>query len=529
MGLFSGGNTTESGSKTLLYAGGSQTVLGFAHQAKRRRRLILIGSGVGLVIAGVSGLAAMKVMESQAAKKVVDGYSSLTQCLLGVPLAEGEIASTRFRQMQLTSLTQAEVKRAGDKDGPWPDRCAKYAHVLTEGLSSSSIGKTKGKTLLEASQALAAELDKKDSYFTNLSQAIDKTFDEAKATGLVLEQRPNMVGPPERAQPLTIDALAKEGVVTSKAVALSSVHSQPQAETVIRFVVDDAKSGELKICTVAADSARCDAPPKAAADAAKGGGLRLMATVDDAAAPLLFAGGGAGGVFRVSGDKVDAVEAIGGWAAADGFASIVAPDGGGLKIVTHDGKRSQSKSLTLGKLKLADAKRDAALLWGHVVALGLDGKTLALGAAAVGPKGVGNLEVVGALPKAQLPERGAVNEPRVDGCRAGGSIVARVSAGRDEFVSFWLNGRWTAPLHTASSGGSLTCHAGEAVLTRIDVGTGEIALDAKLTHQRCTPTECRSKSLPVRDILAGEVGLAPSTPLRAVGLDGKVLIVWQAG
>jgi hypothetical protein len=106
--------------------------------------------------------------------------------------------------------------------------------------------------------------------------------------------------------------------------------------------------------------------------------------------------------------------------------------------------------------------------------------------------------------------------------------VARARVGRDDFLSFWLNGAWTVPLH-ATSGGALTCHGGEAVLTRVDVGGGETSTDAKLTHQRCTPTECQSKSMPVRDVLAGEVGLAPANPIQAVGLEGKLLIVWVAG
>ncbi len=527
MGLFKGSDTGDGG-KTMLYAGGSQTVLGFAHQAKRRRRVILIAAGVGVVIAGIAGLAITKYMEAEAASRVVDGYSSLTRCLMGEPLTDGESAAVRFRQMQLSSLTQVEVKRSGDKAGPWPDRCAKYAHGLREGLNDSTIGQNKGKGLLDASQALADALDKKDGYWLDMSDAVDKTFDEAKNTGVVLQQRPDVPGPPERAQPLTLDALAKDGVVTDKAVALADVHAQALAEGVVRFVIDDTKNAQQKLCTVAADSARCDELPKAVADAGKGG-LRLLASVDDGAQPLLFAGGGAGGIFRATGDKIDALESLGGYSAADGFAAVLAADGAGLKIVLADAKRASSRPMSIGRYKLNDVKRDAELLWNHAVLLAMDGKELAMAAAEVGPRGVGAMDAIGPLPKASLPERGNATDPRIDGCRAGAAVVARARTGRDDFVTFLVNGRWTAPLHTQAAGGALTCHAGEAVITRVETGSGETALDAKVSHQRCTPTECRVQAKPVRELLGGEVGLAPSTPIQAVGLDGKMLMVWQSG
>jgi hypothetical protein len=63
----------------------------------------------------------------------------------------------------------------------------------------------------------------------------------------------------------------------------------------------------------------------------------------------------------------------------------------------------------------------------------------------------------------------------------------------------------------------------------VEGGSGEASLDASIVHLRCSPTECRSKSIPVRDFFAGETGLASSTPLSVGTVDGKLLVVWQAG
>ena len=168
MGLFKG-RDTDGGAKTQIFLGGSKTIMGFAHQATRRSRLVLAAMGVGAVVVAATAVGVVKFLEADAAARVVQSYSAMTTCLLGELPADNARASLRFRSIQLTALTQNEIRRATDKDGPWPDRCGKYAHALHEALSDSSIGETKGKSLLEASRGLAEALDKKESFWEDFS------------------------------------------------------------------------------------------------------------------------------------------------------------------------------------------------------------------------------------------------------------------------------------------------------------------------------------------------------------------------
>ena len=234
------GRDTDGGAKTQIYIGGSKTVLGFADQAKRRNRVVFIGAGVGLVIAGVTGLGVMKYLEADAAGRVVTSYGELTQFLVGEAPSAADPAGMRVRAMQLTALTQNETLRAVDKAGPWPDRCAKFAHRLSEALEDSAIGDTKGKGLLDSSKALAAALDQKESYWHDLSPAVEGVFAEAEKTGLLAAPAPNVPPPPVRAQPLH-STTRKSRALTDHRLR-SSFLGPRRTKCVVRFGLDDAKA-----------------------------------------------------------------------------------------------------------------------------------------------------------------------------------------------------------------------------------------------------------------------------------------------
>jgi len=521
MGFFKG-NETDSGAKTQIYLGGSKTVLGFANQAQQRKRVVFIGLGIGSVVIAVAALGVMKYREAQAARRVVESYASLTQCLLGDAPQPGEAPSLRVRRMQLTALTQFEVARAADKAGPWPDRCAKYGYGLHESIGDSSIAETKGKPLADAAKALASALDQKDGFWRDASAVVDAAFAEAAKAGILLEPRSDVPPPPERARPLDVDALAKSGALTEKPISLTDLHVQSASRGEVRFVIDDAKGDTRRVCTITADAARC--APVAGALAAAKPGLRPLGTHDDGAEPLVASGESA---YASTGAKLLDGSPLGAQSTTGGRATLLFEGARGLELRQVTSGTVTTTTVGLGALKVAEPKRDARILWDQLVAIVQNGKETSLAASSlVGPSPP--LEVVGALPKAGS-ERSGSSEARIDGCQSNGITVARARLGRDEYLSFFTKGSWTAPLKLSRYGAALHCHAGQAVLLQVEGGTGEASLDATLSRQQCSPTECRVTTLATRELYVGEVGLASSTPIALGNVDGKALVAWQSG
>lgn len=514
------GRDTDSGAKTQIYVGGSKTVLGFAYQAKRRNRVVMIGAGVGVVIAATTALGVMKYLEAAAAGRVVENYGALTQCFLGEPPTEGTAPSRRFRAIQLTALTQSDITRATDKLGPWPDRCGKFAHGLHESLGESAIGDTKGKALGEASKALADAIDAKESHWRDLSAALDRTFEEARRAGVILKSRPDVPPPPPPSTALTIDGLTKEGALTDRAVGLSEVRVQSSTDDAVRLLVDDPKGGARIACTITLEAASCKPLGKDAAGAR--GALRLDASAEPGSDVIAL---GSEAYFASDGTKLGDGAALS--AHGNGATTTVLLEGKlGLELAVHESGRTRRVPVTLPGMTPVHAQQSARLLWGQLALLASSGKDVVLAAGPVGAGGSARVATVGVLPK--FPTEGE-QKGHLEGCRAGGETVIRARSGREEYVSFLRLGAWSPPLKMATSGGALQCVPGAALSTHVEGGTGEASLDAKLMVQRCTPTKCESHSLALRDFYAGELGLAASTPLGVTQVDGKLAVVWQAG
>ena len=531
MGFFS--RDDDDGAKTTVFTGGSSTILSFVESAKRRKRVLMIATVVIAVLAAIVGFGIMRYMKADAAARVVDGYSSLTRCLLG-ELPKGKAtASMRFRAMQLGVLTQGEVKRIPGKSEPWPDRCARYAHLLHEGVRRA-LSEEKGKKLAESAKALGDKLGTKDGYHQDLSEMIDKVFANAKAAGIILNPKPDIAAPPALVTALTFDALKRESRVTKKPLELGRVHAQAHSSGAVRFIIDDAKiEGAPMLCSFSGDSAKCDSLHADIVKASKAG-FRLLGTAADGASPLVFAGGtGVDGFFKSDGTKLGAGRALGGYVAADGFAAVLALKGDRLELLKASGKKTTSGSASPGGgLELAEPRRDAQLLWNHLVFLGSKSDALMLASAPLEPRGrgAGRAVAIGELPGVKLPDKlTGISKSRINGCQSGNTTVVRARVGNSSFLGFWLGNRWSKPVKLSSAGGVLSCNGSVATVTRRDTGGGDSALSSAITHHRCTPTECRSKSQPLRDILEGELGLAPEALVHVAGLDGKLLMVWQAG
>ncbi len=518
------------GAKTTIWTGGSRTILSFVHAAKRRKRAVAIGGGVTVVVAATVAFVALRYSSAQMATRVVESYGALSQCLLGEPLKEAERAGVRFRAMQLTALGTAELARAsGEVD--WPERCAPHAHQLNDSLSKTDLGDGEGKALVVSSRVLAEALEAKGSYFADLSPAIDKAFDDARAARIVRAAAPGIAAPPNATSALNVDTTGDAARLSTEQLELGALVLERHRSGTVRFLATaDTRKSKPVSCTFRADTAECTPFPKSISEAAAAG-LTLLGTADEEAAALAYAAKGVQGIFRSdNGAPFDAANAIGGYTAVDGFTAVLALDGQRLELLRTDGDKVRTSAASpRGRLTVLRPERDAQLLWGHVLFATHDDGKYALAAAPVDPKrGLGDMEEVGALGEEQAAEAEAAKGPRIDGCRSAQALVARVRVGRLSYLSFRLGNRWTKPVKVGPAGGALSCHKKQAVITQIG-SQGGTPLTSTITQHVCSPTACQTKTTVMSDVLTGAAGLAPSVDISAVGLDGKVLLVWQAG
>ncbi len=541
MGLF----TREDGAKTLVWDAGSRTILAFVQSAKRRRRGIAIGAVVLVVLAAIGSFGVMRYLRAQAAERVIDGWSALSACLLGQPLDKEQSASLRFRAMQLSAVTNSEVSRQPAAGAPWPDRCGRYALQLNEGLKGTALGEGAGKELVQSSQQLADLLAKKETFWQDLSQSVDQTFDHGTRSGIVLRPKPDVPKPPPAAKALNADSLASGTSATDRPLDLGKVQLEPHSGPQVRLLATDGAFERAPfLCTYGRDLARCASLPKRIV-AESPTGHQLLGTADENTAPLVFAGkAGAGGIFRAaSGDRMEKATSIGGYVAPDGFAAVLALDQTGKRLELLRGKAGDEKVMrklvTPAPLKLAELKRDAQLLFGHVVVVGDKPDGLWLASAQVDPglAGLSRFEMIGKLrepadDKGGAPARvkpQAEPKQRITGCKSGQAVVARVTLQGKSKLTFWLNGRWSEPVEVPTAAGALTCRRSEASVTQVDTGRGSSPLATTVSHHLCTPSECKSTTLTLRELLIGELGLAPEAVVAATDLDGKLLIAWVAG
>ena len=525
MGLI--GRNTDT-ARTRLWTRGSQTVLAFVHAAKKRRKTVIISGVVITLLVVAVAFGALRYVKAEAAQRVVDGYSALSQCLLGPPLGGGELASSRVRGIQLAALTRADSTRAASQGEAWPDRCARHALILQEGLEKSALADSdQGKKLLESTKVLAAALAADDAHFADLSDAVDQLFGDAQAAGIALVNVASEAAPPEPVKPLTIDELAKTPGLTQSPVDMAAVSIDAVPGGSVHVLIDDAKGGASRICRIGPSAATCTELAKPAADAR--GELRLVGSADDNVSPILAAAK-AGGVFRAdSGAAISDKAGLGGHVSADGrvVALTFEPPDGSLELMQVDGDRVRTERVSAFGLTVEQPRRDAFLGWQQLLLLGKKSDQRVLQGARIEDGRLGRLEEIGVLessPAAAGEDSGA----RVDGCRSAKVTVARARLGTTSHLAFWLGDRWTKPLKVPAAAGKLSCHGSEALITRFVPGR-EDKLQALVTQHVCSPTSCQAQSLSMTDLLAGEPGLAPDALADAVAVGDKLMFAWVAG
>lgn len=518
---------------------GSKTVWAAVKEHKDRQRNVLIGALLALVLVGGGGYAIFRYLGTQAAEKLVDSWSALHRCVVGDALKQGEKPSVRFRAQQLTALTMGDLARAPGKGDPWPERCSPLAHVLQAAAKDAGKAEEGKQDLGYWAEQLAVQLKQEGAFSKDLSEPVDQLWAEANKVGIQLKPKPEQAAPPEPAQALTVDAFAQAKPVTAKPFELKGLQTEVNPGPTLRFLVDDKDQPESPfLCTFKSNAAtaRCAKLPKAVAEAAKTG-FHLFGTVDEEGAPLVFAGAqGNDGVFRTDTAVRVATAGFLGAVMPDGMAVSVGLDAAktGLELLrlSGDKPKTQPVSPTTFQLKPEDLQRDVQLLWGQLVLRGkstTDETWLAAAEVQSGATALGPVTQIGQLTDtAPAAAKATQAGPRITGCRTSEATVLRAEHGGGEFVSFFVGGKWTKPSRIDGIGGTMTCRKSEVTITRVTPIEGESALKTTIVQHRCTPASCESDTVTLEQMLQGELGLAPTALMSAVGFDGKLLVVWGA-
>lgn len=487
-----------------------------SEQKRLKRRALLIGA-VLLIVLGGGGIALLRKVESDNTEKVAASWSAFSRCLVGEPLAAGEKPSLRFRNLQLSAMVLPEPQRSEPGQLPWPNRCSYPAHAVREALRDSGLAKKDEKDLAYWAENLGKLLKERKPAQDDLSEPIDKVWEEATKAQLVAGKADGPL-PIAPARPLTLDDLRKADPITKESFALKAAFEEPFQSPKLHLLVEDKSvAASPFLCTFAGTSAQCAKLP--ASIATGHSGFRLLGSTADEAAPLVFLGqGGSEGIFRSQGGElVDRVVSFDAYAAKSGFVALVAAgnnENGEFKMLTQEAPGMPMKSTLFEPEKMQPKLKriyGGRMLWDQLLIQAYDqDDKLKLYAMQVTPKGASPLVEVG-----ELESGGAIS-----GCRTAETIVARIGVD-SSMLTFLAGGRWSKPVSAAgSTSGTFSCRGSEAIFT----------YEWGPTQARCTAAGCQDQNVD-RELLYNKLAdFAPRDKFfGSVELDGKLLVVWAGG
>ncbi|MBX3187676.1 MAG: hypothetical protein KF819_11700 [Labilithrix sp.] len=504
---------------------------------KRATKKRLIALAVAVVVLGAAGAAAVAVMQSRARAAKQQAWDRFVTCLVGGPLA-GEKPSVRVRNTQLVVMSVPPEKRTSPTENAWPARCAPLSHAVREVIKGAG-GES---PLVDSTEKLAKAMALDTGASIDLAPLVDKVFADAAAENLVAAKAEGVSGPPDPATPMTLATLPPAAKMFGGPLALTSIRPAPFGETTMHLLVDDKDFAMGPVlCSLAPGKTElaCKKIPAPAAQLSPG--LRLWGTNAEGVAPHVFAGErGKTGIFAsgTGARVVDKLEygAYGATTLGDGSLGYlvwndkpaethfvrVAPDGAKKesKVVlrTESGNPYYATSIFWDVVAYKSARKDVdgiRLMVRPIERSGDLGK----------PIDVGRIDEVGHI------EGGSEEEPHLTACRANETTVIRAKGWDNTFVSFFVAGRWTAPVESQGLRGHLQCRSGEAIITRVWGGPSVGRFKGGIVQSRCTVSGCNAREVDVNEMMGDTVDVLPRAlkDIRAVDLDGKLLVVWSAG
>lgn len=507
-----------------------------ADRKKRKARLLTAGVAI-VAIAFGGGFALVRYQEAQQKKAVSTAWTALSRCLVGPDLQE-ERPSQRFRNLQLTAMTLNDVERTFEgSDKPWPISCATLGHAVAEVTKAAGVGASGKKSLTVSAEALAKALNEGNSFSADLGDAVDEVFDLAKEAKI--EAIAGVAAPktPVPQHPLSATFLATVEPLSRASFVLKGAFTDAHPAGALRMLVEEKGVEKAPfLCTFdpKTPTVRCKTLPKSIAG---GHGLRLLGTADDDSAPLVFAGDrGDAGVFRAdTGEKIDAMYSYGGYAKADGSSAVLGYNGKDHNLLIT--RRTASGTVPRVKIELdfelGNLYYSSQLLWNAMLLRGVtkqDDRKLFAATLDMHGEPFKDLGAVGVLPEPGLITGSADEPPHIAGCRSSEAMVVRVKGYRNDFMSFLIGGKWTSPITPQITGGILSCHGTEAVVTRLEPAAEGSAWKTSVTQCHCSSAGCRGDVVSMEKWLKGNYQFGPhESHVDAVDLDGKLLVVWAAG
>lgn len=505
---------------------------------KKRQRTMLVGSLVALAVVGGGGFGLFRYQDAQQKRAVATAWSGLARCVTGGDLEANERPSQRFRNLQLVAMTLNDVERTFEgSEKPWPISCASLGHTVNETMRSAGMAESGKKDLAATAEALAKALNEGSSLSADLSDAIDTAFDQAKEAKVEIIGGVPAPKTPTPQHPLTVSYLGTVEPLSRASFTLKGAFTDAHPAGALRMLVEEKgvdKSPFLCTFDPKQPTVLCKTLPKAIAD---GHGLRLLGTADDDSAPLVFAGErGTAGIFRAdTGEKIDAMYSYGGYAKKDGSSAVLGYNGRDHDLLIT--RRTAAGTIPRTKLELdfelGNLYYSSQLLWNAMLLRGWSKQNdRKLYAATLDFRGepFRDLGAVGVLPEPGRIDGGSDEPPHISGCRTEQATVVRVKGYSNDFMSFLIGGKWSPPISPEITGGILSCHGAEAVVTRLETAGADRAWKTSFTQCHCTSAGCRGETVAIEKFLKGRYDFGPREGhVDAVDLDGKLLVVWAAG
>jgi len=506
-----------------------------AQRRLRKKQLVAVGVALGaLTILGTGGAL---FLAHRTAHATQEAWERASTCIAG---SASEGASARVRASQLVAMSVPVEKRNAAAFDGWPVRCAAplhaFAEVVKEGGGSAE--------LAETSEKLAKVVSTDQGVTGDLGPAVEKLF----AAGLAEKLVAGTSGAPSAGShgaplvPRTLATLENDARLLGESITLTSVHRAPFADETLRFVIDDkAFTRGPAVCELASGAHEITCTKVPAPAAAMSPALRLWGTTSPKTHPFVFAGDrGKSGIFRSDTGQavVDQLEygAYGATALEDGSLGYLvwreSPPETHFVRVAPGGARKDSFVVSRGES--GNPYYSTSVFWSYVVyksvKADVDGIRLMIrkidpSGALLPPVDVGHLAETGQI------EGGNDEEPHLTGCRSGDTTVIRAKGWHDTYVSFLVSGKWTAPVEAPGLGGTLECRPGEAIVSRVYGGQAGSGFKGGVDVRRCTVSGCDDRSIDLNHVLAENKDVMPRTEgdVRAVDIDGKLLLVWSAG
>lgn len=504
----------------------------FERMSKRRHLWILVALG-GLVVVGVLVFVALQVLERQHRAELVRAWSELNACLIGDALADGEAPSTRVRNIQLSIMAVPPVKRAELGQYAWPASCGSYAHAVAEILR----GQGSDAALTTSAEKLAKEIKEEKSYKAELGPVVEEAWRDAAALELQREPVEGVKAPPAPMQPINEGTLPKSSRLMTGTFSLGNLRVPQHPDPVLRLLVDDPDvPGGPALCRTSRSDTKlhCTYVPDQAAKLSPG--LRLWGTTMPDAEPLIFAGDrGEAGIFTPGGKSLAATLSYGATSRKSGVVDLLSwdEDGNAVQWVRTAAGDAPSATRLLPRDEIGNPYYTVSMLWDWVVykAYRDDADGLRLLVRKIGEDGNPSDEADVGKVWQHAQTRAYDDRPHITGCRTDKAVVARIAGTTADSFSFLVGDKWTAPVPGKQAGGVLTCRNAEATTTKISHFQKKDRNLASVSQNRCSVSSCAVATVTLADLLEGVEELAaPDTKtVKAVDIDGKLALVWQAG